>query len=50
MRPITCYGGLIRGNAALEQGIARLVHLPEQGEMPYAFAFKSNFTADEAML
>ena len=33
-----------------EEGIARLVHLREEGESPYAFSFKSNFTADEAML
>lgn len=34
----------------VEEGIARLVHLREHGETPYAFSFKSNFTADEAAL
>ena len=35
---------------SLEEGIARLVHLREEGESPYAFSFKSNFTAEEAAL
>lgn len=34
----------------VEEGIERLVHLREQGETPYAFSFKSNFTAEEASL
>lgn len=31
----------------VEEAIDRLQHLKENGDSPYAFTFKSNFTADE---
>ncbi len=34
----------------LAQGIERLIYLRENGETPYAFSFKKNFTADEALM
>ncbi|MEG3222191.1 DUF3291 domain-containing protein [Vibrio gigantis] len=33
---------------ALEEAIERLEHLRETGDTPYAFTFKTNFTASEA--
>lgn len=32
---------------SVEEAIERLLHLRENGDTPYAFTFKSNFSADE---
>ena len=33
---------------SIEEAIERLLHLRENGDTPYAFTFKSNFSADES--